>query len=304
MKVILILGVSGFIGSHLAEKLLDNYKVVGFDMRIPDIKDHPNFQFVTGRFTESTDFESLITEYNVSYIYHCISTTTPREGTQHITDEINGNILPTISLLNAATKCEVERMIFLSSGGTVYGESNEQVPHVETDTLVPICSYGVTKVAIENYMQLFKHSKGLDTIITRLSNPYGVCSVNGRTQGIIPIFLERLYNDQPISLYGNTVRDYIYIDDVVDALCGLLTYDGEYRVFNIGSGVGVCLDELILKLEELTGRSFTDIQRLPIRSCDVSYSVIDSSLIKKELDWTPRIDLDKGIEKILLQIKN
>ena len=303
MSAVLVLGVSGFIGSHLAKKLLKSYDVVGFDMCTPEIKHHTNFTFIKGDFSESTDFVSIIKQYRISCIFHCISTTKPQQGTSHIPGEIRDNVLPTVNLLEAASLCGVERVVFLSSGGTVYGESETLIPHKEDEQLSPICSYGAQKVTIESYFQLYRRMKNLDAMIVRISNPYGVCRTSGRTQGIIPIFIQRLFSGEKIVLYGNTVRDYIYIDDVTDALCAIVEYKGSSFIFNIGSGKGVYLYDVVNEIETVAGQQFAEIEKCDIRSCDVGYSVLDISKAARELDWTPKTPLNTGIDMTIANLK-
>lgn len=302
MKTCLILGASGFIGSHLAERLLQNYNVVGYDIRCPQNMNNPNFRFIQGNFNESEDFASIIRQNNISVVYHCISTTTPQQGTIHIAEEIKANVIPTINLLEAACECGIERLVFLSSGGTVYGESMVHLPHKEDEQLSPVCSYGIQKASIENYMQLYRLMHGLNTVVVRISNPYGVCQTSGRTQGIIPIFIRQLISGNGITLYGNTIRDYIYIDDVVDALCKLIDYNGSSSLFNIGYGQGIYLEDVVKDIESIVGKPFSHIERVEIRNCDVQYSVLDNSLAERDLHWKPTTSLKDGIRMVVEKI--
>ncbi|MDF3003984.1 MAG: NAD-dependent epimerase/dehydratase family protein [Oscillospiraceae bacterium] len=300
MKTVLVLGGSGFIGSHLVASLLPDYRVVDYSaVPLATAPAADRYQYVAGNYCEEQDFEGLLRMYQPFAVYHFISTTTPRNGTAHVAQEVDQNLLPTIRLLEAACRLGVERIIFPSSGGTVYGEGVAGCPHQEKEPLVPICSYGVQKMAIEGLLRMYQHMHGIRTLIARVSNPYGLCQQSGRTQGIIPILLQKLHREEPITLFGETVRDYIYIDDVTRAMVCLLTYGGEESVFNIGSGQGTHLHQLVRQIEEISGKRFASVEQEDIRSCDVRTSVLDISLAARELDWVPRVTLEDGIRRTL-----
>lgn len=297
---ILILGSSGFIGNRLARQLSKTDPVVGYSRNSSDsLLSFPNYSHITGDFTTEQRFASILREQSVSCIYHCISTTTPQTGTAHALSEVQENLLPTLRLLEAAVACGVERVIFVSSGGTVYGEQRNASGHREDDPLSPICSYGAQKASIEAYLDIYHHVHGLNTIIARVSNPYGFDPRANRSQGIIPIFLRALYEGRGITLFGDTVRDYIHVDDVIHALARLKDYAGTGRIFNIGSGKGVRLQQLVRMIEELAQKPFQSIQYEPIRDCDVTSNVLDIGYIRQELQWEPGIELRDGILRLI-----
>lgn len=303
MENILVLGANGFIGGKLTDALIQDHFVVGYDFR-PPIQKRDNLQYthVCGDFTKEADFTSIIKRYEITVIYHLISTTTPKDGTAHVEQEIADNLLPTIRLLQAASECNVKKVIFASSGGTVYGECSGH-PNRESDPLFPICSYGAQKAAIENLLSVFHGMHGLGYQVVRIGNPYGVCMQQGRTQGIIPLFIKALYENKGITLFGNTVRDYIYIDDVIDALIRVMNYQGKHRIFNIGSGIGVELIEIVAMIEQLSERTFVSIDKKSRRRCDVQESILDISMAKEELGWTPTTDLREGISRTVQQMR-
>jgi len=230
-------------------------------------------------------------------VYHLISTTIPVPGTANALKEVLENIAPTVRLLDAMKNTGAE-MVFVSSGGTVYGESQGQ-PHRCGDPMRPICSYGMQKAAIEQFLQLYDGAGEVRCKICRVSNPYGVMPQQGRTQGIIPILLRCLLNGQPIVLFGETVRDYIFISDVTEALIAVVDYRGSENVFNVGSGVGTKLHDLARLLEERSGLTFTAVDEQPIRTCDVCESVLDISDTVRLLDWMPRVSLTEGVDRTL-----
>lgn len=298
MGKILVLGASGFIGSRLVQELLKKNCVVGYSRTRPaHIKPTPNYTHIYGNFSVEKDFVSIIEKNQISCIYHCISTTTPREGTAHIVGEGEDNIIPSLRLLEAASKQDGIKLIFLSSGGTVYGE-NLGYPSKVGHELHPICTYGIQKRTIEEYLRYYSANTKLDGCIARISNPYGVMEQIKRTQGIIPIFLKCLQDGQGITLFGDTVRDYIHIDDVVDALVAIKEYQGKEKIFNVGSGQGVRLSEVVELMEQVTGKQFSSIVHQPKRTCDVQVNILDISTTQSELGWRPSIPLEDGITRV------
>lgn len=303
MDEILVMGAAGFIGHHLTTRLLNQGQhVVGYDRIIPQaFEGRKNYTHICGDFTAERDFEAIFDKHSISCIYHCISTTTPREGIDHVVDEGEQNIIATLRLLKSLAKYDGMKLIFLSSGGTVYGE-NSGMPSKIGDENTPVCTYGIQKRTIEMYIEYFTRNTGLNGLIARLSNPYGVIRMQGRTQGIIPIFLNNLRDEKGVTLYGDTVRDYIHIDDVVDALVALKDYTGNRFLFNIGSGKGVRLSKLIEMLQQITGKKFVTIEERQIRSCDVQTNILDIEETTGELGWEPRVPLEKGIEMVWKEI--
>lgn len=300
MENVLVLGASGFIGGQLTTRLLEDNYVIGYSRHAPEfLIFHPNYEHIIGDFSVEDRFPTILKSYQVSCIYHCISTTAPRAGTGHILAEVQENLLPTLKLLDAVMSYGACRVVFVSSGGTVYGEQlNEKVAHTEKEPLLPICGYGAQKVSIEAYFNVYRHVHDMNVIIARVSNPYGYYLGEERSQGIIPIFLKSLYEGQGIVLFGDTVRDYIHIDDVVDALVRMKDYSGKGRIFNIGSGQGVRLHRLVQIMERLASKQFCSVRQEPIRDCDVGFNVLNTAYARRELGWEPQIDLEYGIREI------
>lgn len=296
MKRVLILGSNGFLGRYLSAELTRrSVTVYGYDCS--NQTENAPYSFIQGDFRHEQRFSRILTEGQFDVVYHLISTTVPVPGTSNILREAEENIMPTLRLLDAMKSVGGE-LIFASSGGTVYGEFRGR-HHQCGDPLAPICSYGVQKASIEQFMQLYNQTGEVRCKICRISNPYGVMPQQGRTQGIIPILLRSLLDGAPITLYGETVRDYIYITDVIDALIAVGAYVGSERVFNVGTGIGTGLHALIKLLEERCGRSFPTIQEEETRTCDVAENVLDISETTRLLDWAPSVPLKNGIDRTL-----
>ena len=191
----------------------------------------------------------------------------------------------------------------MSSGGTVYGlpESSYLAEDHPTN---PISSYGITKLAIEKYLFLYERLHGLKSIALRLSNPYGPGQRLSGAQGAVAVFLGAALRGEAIKIWGagEVVRDYVYVDDVVDAVLGTIEYAGESRVFNIGSGVGLDLIEVVEAIERAVKTTMTK-EFLPARGFDVPRNVLDISLAKNELNWVPQVDFDSGVERMAVWAK-
>lgn len=302
MSRFLVLGSQGFIGSYLVNSLLlDGHEIYGYNRSMSEGFYQNGYRALLGDFSTELKFEDILSEYKIDAVLHMISTTVPREQTSHIEKEILENVLPTIRLLEAMSKTKTKKIIFTSSGGTVYGEKNNKAGVLSmTD---PVCSYGIQKLTIEKYLALYHRMNGIDYRIARISNPYGV-TLKEKTQGIIPILINNILTGREISLFGNTIRDYIHVQDLVSCLKKIIDYEGKQRIFNVGSGRGVRLNYLIRLIEGIAHKKLNISKRYPIRSCDVEKNVLDVSLTKKELNWEPEIPLELGIETLVHQLKN
>lgn len=299
MKNILILGVNGFIGTYLAQTLMaKNYHIVGYDRAFSELKLHKS---IVGDFFREDRFEAILAENGIDTVYHLICTTVPNDSTENIEAEVLQNIVPTLRLLEAMQKTGVGNLVFASSGGTVYGDSGSGL-HSADEALMPICSYGAQKAVIEQYMGFYNRKYAMSCKIARISNPYGVLEQNRKTQGIIPLFFEKLKCNQEITVYGETIRDYIYIYDLCNALMLFGAYDGDKSILNIGTGNGTGLHELIALLEMVAGQKFIKIKEAALRECDVQCSILDIHETTETLGWRPGTTLIKGLELVWEQM--
>lgn len=298
MKKCLILGAGGFIGKALCRKLHKKYDIVAYDRAYSaELEKMGNITQVVGDFTQTRDFANIL--QGVDTVIHLISTTLPSDATEEIPQEIMDNVVPTVALLESMVKAGVRQILFSSSGGTVYGDTQDRINTV-VSPLSPICSYGVQKKVIEAYVEFYGIRYGLQYKIARISNPYGVGQDIKKPQGVIPIFIRRLLEEQTITIYGDgtEVRDYIYMDDLMTFLDRLIEYDGEEHIFNIATGNVYSLQEIIDKIERIAGKNFTDIIYKEKRLCDVKKSLLDVTTTWELLQYRPRISLDDGIARL------
>lgn len=297
----LVLGGRGFIGSHLVDALL----VRGFPVRCFD-RPHvvslgdahltnPNFELYEGDLASENDVAEALEGCKVCY--HLVSTTLPKSSNEDPVFDIETNVLGTVRLLTHAVKAGMKKVIFVSSGGTVYGVPT-QTPIPEEHPTDPICSYGITKLAIEKYLGLFKQLHGLDYTVLRLANPYGERQRTHASQGAVAVFLGKVLRGESVEIWGDgsVVRDYIHIADVVDALLVALERTGNEHIFNIGAGRGHSLNEVLDAIERVTGRT-ADRRYLPGRAFDVPASVLSIARAKQSLGWSPKVGFEQGLEK-------
>lgn len=294
MKV-LVLGGCGFIGSHLVDGLLAaGHKVRVFD-RSPELYRAPiaNVDYRFGDFADAPLLAEALEGMEV--IYHLISTTVPSTSNLDPVADVQGNLINTLRLLQLMVQKNIPRIVFLSSGGTVYGIP-DFVPIPESHPLRPICSYGVVKVAIENYLQMFHQLHGLEYIVLRASNPYGERQGHAGVQGVIGTFIRKVLAGEPIEIWGDgsVVRDFIYVSDLAE-LCVLAGQSNVTGTYNVGSGVGYSINEIISTLTSVTGKPMEPIYQLG-RSYDVPEVVLDITQAAKVFGWHPNIDLERGLE--------
>lgn len=293
----LVLGGNGFIGMHLVERLVEDGRAVRvYDRGLNKFRAVPRrAEYVEGELGN----HGLIREAveGIEVVYHFISTTLPKTSNDDPIYDVRSNLVDTIQLLEACVEAKVRKVVFASSGGTVYGPP-QTIPIPEDHPTDPISSYGIIKLTTEKYLGLFHHLYGLDYAALRISNPYGPYQNPAGQQGAIGVFLQRIYSGRPIEIWGDgeVVRDYLYVSDLVDALVLAAGKTTESKVFNIGSGHGASLNELIDLMAAVVGEKPT-VEYQPARSLDVPVSVLDIGRARRELGWEPVTELPEGIEK-------
>jgi len=189
-----------------------------------------------------------------------------------------------------------KKIIFLSSGGTVYGVP-EIIPITESHQTNPICSYGIIKKTIEEYLFMFGKIYGLNYNVFRLSNPYGERQNPLAAQGAIPVFIHRTINDETITIWGDgeIVRDYIYIRDSAIVLAESIKNNVEEKIFNLSSGKGYSLNNIIEIVKKVSGKE-VKVEYKPGRDIDVPVNILDNTLVKETFDWKPETSIEEGIQ--------
>lgn len=299
MNNCIIYGGGGFIGSHLSEELLKNgYNVTIFDKinfskeNISKFKD--NVKIIEGDF--NNEYDLLNSLEGIDYVFHLVSSTLPASSNDNPVYDAESNLVSTLRLLQEVVKRKIEKIVFISSGGTVYGVP-QTIPIPESHPRQPICSYGIIKKTIEDYLFMFSYLYGLNYTVFRLANPYGERQNPLYAQGLIPVFLKKILLGEEIVIWGDgsVRRDYVYIKDAVIPLVQSLNNKSDFKVFNLGSGVGYSVNELLDKIKLVT-KLETKVSYTKGRKLDVPVSILDISLIKKEMNYSPNTEINKGIE--------
>jgi UDP-glucose 4-epimerase len=302
-----IFGGGGFIGSHIADHLLrSGHSVRIFERpRIPlyrPFEAHEPVEWMTGDLLSNHDLSDAIQGTDV--VLHLVSTTLPKSSSDDPIYDVQSNLVGSLQMLNTMVVHQVKKIVFISSGGTVYGNP-EYLPIDERHPTNPNVSYGITKLAIEKYLLLYEKMHGIKAVILRVANPFGERQRVETAQGAVGVFLHRALRGQPIEIWGDggIVRDYLHVSDVAEAFVKAVEYPGDKNIFNISSGKGTSLNELLDFLEDLLARP---IQRryLPGRSFDVPVSILNNALARQELGWQPAVPLRDGIFRTLAWMQN
>ena len=303
---IAVLGGLGFMGSHLCRALVQNgYRTIVFDRPaasrslISDVAGE--LEIIEGDISRPDDVLGAIAETDT--VINLVHTTVPGSSMNDPAYDVTSNVVSSVNWLSRLPETKVRRLLYVSSGGTVYGRPLTN-PIDETHPTDPISSYGVTKLTIEKYVALYASLFKIDYCILRPSNVYGVGQQLRYGQGVIGVMAERALRGEALEIWGTgeSQRDYLYVDDLVTALLAILGYTGAHRVFNISSGEGHSVLDIVEILREQLG--FTpEIRHSQARNFDVPHNVLDSSLLRGETGWQPGVDLKTGVARTLEWLK-
>jgi UDP-glucose 4-epimerase len=290
----IVLGGGGFLGSNLCRRLVDSghrVRAFGRQTQFPD--EIRGAEWYQGDFTDAGALTGAMATFDV--VFHLVHQTTPQSGNLDMASDMQKNVISSLALLELSRKLGVKRIVYVSSGGTIYG-CPEQIPTPETAPTDPITSYGIGKLAIEKYLALYQYLHGLDYRILRVANPFGPLQMTLKNQGIIAVLASRAVSQESIEIWGDgsVVRDFVYVDDVVDALEATIDDRSSQRIFNIGSGQGRSLREVVATIERLVERKL-DIRWMPARSFDVPVSVLAIDRARKALAWAPKTPFEAGL---------
>jgi UDP-glucose 4-epimerase len=296
----LILGGAGFIGSHIADALVDRgCAVTVFDR--PNISKNnlrrciESIRFVEGDFNNEKDLMKALR--NVDTVIHLISTTLPAPSNDNPAYDVESNVIGSLKLLNLMVRQNVKRIIFASSGGTVYGIP-EKIPIPESHPTNPICSYGISKLTIEKYLHLYHYLHGLEYAVFRMGNPYGERQRIESVQGAVTVFLGKALQDRPIHIWGDgkVARDYFYIADLVAAFVRLIDRHTGTGVYNIAGGKAYSLLDLIETIKKVTGKNLR-VHFEKSRKLDVPVNCLDISRAQNQLGWQPVVPIEEGMHR-------
>lgn len=289
---VLVIGGHGFIGSHITDVLCDK----GHKVRVLARKPSPytnRAEWFYGDFLDVGKVAEALA--GIDAVVHSISATLPATSALDPVVDILKNLIPTVQLLEAMQRMSVNRLIFISSGGTVYGNPLFS-PVTEQHPLSPISNYGATKVAIEKFIGVAAHGSDLRPVILRPANPYGERQGHSGVQGLISTVLNNAFLKLPTRVFGDgsAIRDYIYVRDFAELIANVLDSD-QCGTYNVGSGKGLSVSQIIELVQSVTGME-VPVEQVAGRKFDVKEVVLDSDLAMRTFNWYPKISIDEGIK--------
>lgn len=310
MSKLVIFGANGFIGKNLVAELAKDTsnEIIAFD-RFTDyqhssqhpFEDLPNVLITIGDFFNRADLSKALE--GADYVFHLVTATTPATSNNDPFIDLETNVKATIELLDLCAQYKIKKVIFPSSGGTVYGDLDSET--IAEDVIPrPRSPYGIGKLTIEHYLRYFKFSANLDYIVYRIANPYGPGqNIHGK-QGVIPIFMHGFLTGEEITVYGDgdMMRDYIYIDDLVNMIVSSYDRPNAFSEYNLGSGFGRTVNELVTAIEACSGTAPT-IKHVPTPQTFVQRSVLDIGRFVEEFGAEPKTSFEDGIRKTWKYVK-
>ena len=299
---ILLIGGTGFLGSALRKRLAGEAIVVAG--RAEDVPVGPN-----ERYFAASDLDRLEREFadrRFAAIVDLAYATVPSTSFEDPVRDFSDNLGSAIRHLELARKLDTDRYVFVSSGGTVYGDSGAEAAS-ETAANSPRSPYGITKLACEHYAHLYHRLHGVPACIVRPSNIYGPGQVPFRGQGLVATAFGAARSGQPLSIYGDgsQVRDYLFIDDFCAAFAEIMRKGEPGEVYNLGSGNGTSVKALLEAVSEIAGRDGKTLQVdwREARPFDVDRIILDRSKLRQLTGWEPQTRLGDGLQATWAWIK-
>jgi UDP-glucose 4-epimerase len=289
-KRILITGGAGFIGSHVADQLVATGHDLGKREYVP-----AGAQFYPYDIKAPETVE-LIRSWRPQVIVHHAAQMSVQVSVSDPVFDAQENILGSLNLFQAAAQAGVEKVIFASTGGAIYGDE-APLPAREQDRARPEAPYGIAKLAVEHYLHFYQREYGMVPIALRYANVYGPRQNGQGEAGVVAIFIEKfLAGQQPrINGDGRQTRDFVYVGDIVAANLLALAHP-RAGAFNIGTGQETDILTVYLKLQELMGSPLGPVHG-PAKPGEQRRSALDSTLARRELGWQPRVSLFEGLAR-------
>lgn len=301
MSHILVTGGNGFIGSHLVNQLAssEQHRVTVFDLYPRPYDALPNgVRYIQGTLANANLIRQTLVDQGIEVVYHLAWSTIHETALKNPAADIEQNLIPSVNLLEACLDAGVKRFVYLSSGGTVYGIP-ETLPIHEDHPTRPISAYGVTKLTVEKYTQMYSHLHGMNYVIFRPSVPYGPYQNPHRRQGAVSVFIYHALRGEPVTIWGDgeVQRDYFYVSDLTSALlAGLDSPSAVNAVINLGGMEMYTLTQLVAAIEQ-TLKVKIQVRYEPARNFDVPHLQLDTHIASELLHWQPEVSLLEGIAR-------
>jgi len=298
MTKCLIIGGGGFIGSNVSNLLAEMGRDVialGRSSAFPQWLSK-KVKYISGNYENRLLLRDLLkdTDELIDLAY----ATVPKTSFDDLVYDVLSNLPPGVGLIQEACLANLKKVVFVSSGGTVYGCA-QIIPIREDHPTNPISPYGITKLTLEKYILMFNSLRGLPAVIVRPGNAYGEHQPAFRGQGFISTAIKSILLRQPVNIFGQNgaVRDYLHVEDIARGVIAALNFGQPGEVYNIGSGIGLNNMNVLKAIEpfaEAKGYSI-QINILPERGFDVPANILDSTKLKDISAWYPEIDFNDGV---------
>jgi UDP-glucose 4-epimerase len=306
MSKALITGGAGFIGSHIADLLVDDgHEVVIIDNLSTGDRDNLNPK---AKFYEADIQDAKVSEIfdkeKPDFVFHLAAQIDVRKSVANPLLDAQVNILGSLNILENAVAHDVKKIIFASTGGAIYGEA-AIFPTPEEHYEMPLSPYGINKLSVEKSLYYYKKVKNLDYTILRLSNVYGPRQNSHGEAGVIAIFIDKLLKgEQPvINGHGEQTRDYVFVKDVARAFILAKEHKTKSDKFNIGTGAETSVNEIFDLILEQIETGITR-QHTEAKQGEQQRSCLDYKKAKEQLGWTPEYDINHGIKETVSWFKN
>jgi UDP-glucose 4-epimerase len=300
----LVTGAAGFIGSTLVDRLLaDGHTVVGLDnfasgraTNLEHLVGNPEYSFVEADIV-AADLAAILDEHRPEVVFHLAAQIDVRRSVADPQSDASVNVIGTVRLAEAARRAQVRKIVHTSSGGSIYG-TPPQYPTGEDTPTDPASPYAAGKVAGEIYLNTFRHLYGLECSHIAPANVYGPRQDPHGEAGVVAIFAQALLSGKPTKVFGDggKTRDYVFVDDVVDAFVKASGEAGGGQRFNVGTGVETSDRQLHSAVAAAVGGP-DDPDYQPDRLGDLRRSCLDIGLAAKVLGWQPKTGLDEGVRR-------
>lgn len=297
MKVLLT-GGAGFIGSWVGEALIadGNEIFIIDDLSTGKIQNIPkDANFVKADIKDRDRLEKIFEDFKPEVVNHHAAQMNVRNSVEDPIFDAQVNILGTINLLELSIQHEIKKFMFASTGGAIYGEP-EDIPCIEDTLPAPVSPYGISKYAVEQYLNYYKAVHGLSHVVLRYSNVYGPRQNPHGEAGVVAIFCDRIKYGNPCEIFGDgkQTRDYVYVEDVARA--NILSLNAKDAILNIGTAVETSVNDIVSKLRTVTNR---DVQVVysPRRRGEVDRIALEIKRAGELLGWSPHVSLEEGLSR-------
>ena len=295
-RTTLVTGGAGFIGSHLVDRLVqEGFRVTVVDNLATGRRENVNRNAAFYcRDINDPHLADVFSEEKPEILFHLAAQASVAHSVKDPAEDARTNILGSLNILEQCLLFGVQRFIYSSTGGALYGEPDE-LPCAETDQVSPLSPYGASKYAAESYVRYFGLSGGLRYSILRYGNVYGPRQDPDGEAGVIAIFARQMIDGRPVVIYGDghQERDFVYVADVVDANMKAMEQQQD-DVYNIGTGRGTSVNNIFAHLAGLTNYKKRPTYQ-PAREGDVNRIYLDVRKAEQQLGWVPEVDLETGL---------